>query len=363
MMDEMDLAGQALQVTPWRPEEYEQARTRLRAAMAKAGPLPEAAPVTPLVPLRGRGFSGAGHRHRGLGAKGKFGIGAGIAGVAAAAVAVALVATSTSQPAATTAGPAPRVPAATSPLMTLAARITAGRSTVPGDASLVIATKHLGSTVEVVYSLYTDSGSLYTGDDKKTLMAAVINNENQADGFNDVEKPARYAASGDLATARKMMAEASVGNDDYFLSYAARKKIWDKNLPALLALLRAKGSRVVPQMPTGQVLQDDINIAIWNGCQDALLWSGNDPQARAGVMRLLASIPNLTVVHSTTDGQPTLTITAGPKGFDNFTQVVTVSAATGLQISLVSSSPGVGTGGETDQNSRVTMAAVKAGKF
>jgi hypothetical protein len=361
-MDEMDLAGQALQVAPWRPGEYEQARTRLRAAVAEASPLPEAAPVTPLVPLRGRGFSGAGSRRRSMGARGKAGIGAGIVGVAAAAAAVALVATS--QPGATTARSAAGAPAATSPLVTLAARITAGHGTGPGDASLVIATKQLGGrTTEVVYALYTDSGSLYSGDNKKTLTAAVRKNENEAYGTNDVVKPARYAASGNLATARKLMAEASEGNDDYFLSYAARKKIWDKNLPALRALLRAKGSKVVPRMPTGQVLQDDINNAIWNGCQDALLWSGNAPQARAGVMRLLASIPNLTVVHSTTAGQPTLTITAGPKGFNNFTQVVTVSAATGLQISSVSSAPGVGTGGETDQDSRVTVAAVKAGKF
>ncbi len=363
MLDEMDLAGQALQVTLWRPEEYEQARTRLRAAMAEAGPLPEAALATAPVPLRGRGVPEAGRRRRHLGPRGKFGIGAGIAVAAAVALAVALAVAPASPPAATTAWPAPRASAATPPLMTLAARITAGRSTVPGDASLVIATKQLGSTTEVVYSLYTDSGSLYTGDDKKTLTAAVMKNENQADGFNDVEKPARYAASGDLATARKMMAEVSAGNDDYFLSYAARKKIWDENLSALRAVLRAKGSTAVPQMPTGQVLQDDINQVIWNGCQDALLWSGNDPQARAGVMRLLSTIPGLTVAHSTTDGQPTLIITAGPQGFGNFTQVLTVSAATGLPLSLVSSAPGAGTGRETDQNSRVTVAAIRAGKF
>jgi hypothetical protein len=197
-------------------------------------------------------------------------------------------------------------------------------------------------------------------------MTEVIKNENQADGLNIKEiSAARYAASGDLATARKMMAEASSPND-YFLSYAARKKVWDKNLPALRALLRekgAKGSELNPQMPTGQILQDDINNSIWDGCQDALQWAAADPQARAGVMRLLASIPAITVVHSTTDGQPTLTITAGPARFEGFTQVMTVSAATGLQISFVSSAPGVATGGETDRDSRVTVADVKAGKF
>ena len=34
-MDEMDLARQSLDVTPWRPEAYERARTVLRGAMAE----------------------------------------------------------------------------------------------------------------------------------------------------------------------------------------------------------------------------------------------------------------------------------------------------------------------------------------
>ena len=36
-VDEMDLAGQALEVTPWRPEAYERARATLRGAMAESG--------------------------------------------------------------------------------------------------------------------------------------------------------------------------------------------------------------------------------------------------------------------------------------------------------------------------------------
>jgi hypothetical protein len=368
----MDLASQALDVTPWRPEAYEQARARLQETMAESASRPEATPVPAVIPLRGRGFSRAGDQRRGtFSTRGKVGLGAGIGAVAAAAALVLVVtstpqsATPTSQPAAPT-GSATQAQAAISPLMTLAARISANSGTVKGNASLVIADKSPGGTAEVVYSLFTDNGAMYLGDDKQTLMTEVIKNENQADGLNIKEiAAARYAASGNLATARKMMAEASSPND-YFLSYAARKKIWDKNLPALRALLREKGatgSKLNPQMPTGQILQDDINNSIWDGCQDALQWTAADPQARTGVMRLLASIPDITVVHSMTDGQPTLKITAGPARFGGFTQVMTVSAATGLQISFVSSAPGVTTGGETDRDSRVTVADVKAGKF
>lgn len=357
----MDLASQALDVTPWRPEAYEQARTALRAAMAESGPRPEAAPVPAVAPMRGRGFSRADYRRRRtLGTRGKVGIGAGIAAVTAAAL--VLVTTSTPQPAAT-AGSASRAPAATSPLMSLAAHISAISGTVPGNASLVIDKPvYGGKLAPVVYSLYTDSGALYTGDDKQTLMRAVDQNDNQVESVNTHEiAAARYAASGDLATARKMMVNSFP--NDYFLSYAARKQIWEKNLPALRALLREKGSNLIPTMPTGQVLQDRINNSVWNGCQDALLWAGNDPHARAGVMRLLSTVPDLTVVNSTTDGQPTLTITAGPARFEGFRQVLTISAATGLPISSVSSGAGLPTGGETDQDSRVTVADIKAGKF
>ena len=76
-VDEMDLASQALDVTPWRPESYERARTVLRGAMAEAGTLQESAPMPEVVPVRGRGFSRAGSRRRGtLGTRGKVGIGA-----------------------------------------------------------------------------------------------------------------------------------------------------------------------------------------------------------------------------------------------------------------------------------------------
>jgi hypothetical protein len=365
IVDEMDLVGQALDVAPWQAEAYERARASLRGAMAESGPLPGAAPVPAVTPLRGRGSSRAGHRRRGtLGTGGKVGIGAGIGAVAAAAAALVLVATSTPQPATSTAptGSASHATAATSPLMTLAVSIKASDvGSLPGNATLVIANTNIGSRlVEVVYSLYTDSGALYLGHDKQTLMEEVAKNENQAESNNTRDvAAARYAASADLASARKRMVD--VTPNDYYLSYAARKKIWDKNLPALLTLLREKGSKLIPKMPTGQALQDLINNALWNGCQDALRWSANDPQARAGVMRLLSTIPDLTVVHSKTNGQPTLTITAAR--FQGIKQVLTVNAKTGEQVSSVETGAVLPTAVETDQDSRVTLAAVEAGKF
>ena len=83
------------------------------------------------------------------------------------------------------------------------------------------------------------------------------------------------------------------------------------------------------------------------------------------MLRLLSTLPEVTVVDSKTDGQPTLTITAGPAlfGAGSGDQVLTVSATTGIPVSSVESGGGLPTAVETDQVSRVTVAGIEAGKF
>jgi hypothetical protein len=369
-VDEMDLVRQALDVTPWRPEEYERARTVLRGAMAGSEPLREAALVPAAAPVPGSGFSRAGNRRRRtLGTKGKVGIGAGIGAIAAAA-ALVLVATSTPQPATPTsrlAGPtgsASSAPAANSKLMTLAARITEGAGAQPGNASLeIVRNISEGKVWQVYYGLFTDSGKLYSGDNKQTLMAAIAAHSNQADSSDFAEAAAaRYAVTGDLAKARVRMVDATP--NDFFLSLSARKKIWAEGAAARNALMRAKGIKTPLKMPTGKALQEEINNLLWTNATDALNWAGGDPEIRAGVLRLLSTIPEVAVVNSTTDGQPTLTITAGPAVFGGSgNQVLTVNATTGLPVNSVSTTPGVPAATQTYQVSRVTLAAIEAGKF
>jgi hypothetical protein len=360
-VDEMDLARQALDVTPWRPEEYERARAVLRGVMAESGSAEQTAPVW------GRGSSGAPRRRRTLSGRGKAGIGAGIAAVAAAA-AVVLASTSTPPPAPSarasgaSAGPSAR-PA--SKLATLAAFIEASRAAQPGNASLEIARQvNGGKLMQVVYALYTDSGHLYLGDDKQTLMAEVARHENQADFTNSRElAAARYAATGNLAAAVKQMVSALP--NDYYDSLAERKAIWAKGAAARAAIEKEKGMKTPIVMPTGKLLQQDIDNTLWTASTIVLSWGAGDPQIRVGVLRLLSTLSEVTVVDSKTDGQPTLTITAGPAlfGAGSGDQVLTVSAKTGVPVSSVESGGGLSTAVETDQVSRVTVAAIEAGKF
>jgi hypothetical protein len=265
----------------------------------------------------------------------------------------------------TTAGPtASRAPAVNSRLMSLAAFIKARSGPLPGNASLVIQKQVIGGKpMQAGYGLYTDSGDMYSGDDKQTLVAAVAQHANLADFTNAREiAAARYAAAGDLATARVRMVNALP--NDFFLSFAARKKIWEKGAAARQALMREKGIKTPLKMPTGKALQDDIDNSLWTASTIALSWGAGDPEIREGVLRLVSTIPEVTVADSTTGGQPTLTITAGPAVFGgDGEQVLTISARTGIPVSSVVTGRGMRTSVETFQISRVTLADIEAGKF
>jgi hypothetical protein len=327
--------------------------------------------------MQGRGFSRARSRRRGtLGTKGKAGIGAGIAAVAAGA-AVMLATTSAPQHAAPAAS-ASQAPAATSPLMSLAAHITASSGPLPGDASLIIQNVTIGGKqAPVIYNLYTDTGVYYAGATKQGLATAVAHHQ-ASDNSTDISlevAAARYAATGNLTTARERMALASGGNPlGLGLSPAARQKMWDKGLAQDEAILKEKGAKVkLPaNPPTGKALQSAVGNYVWMNSTAALFEGGGDPQVRAGVLRLVSTISGVTVANSTTNGQPTLTLTAGPKvnGGTPGKEVLVINAQTGMPISdwsgdLPPAQNGTPTPSSmtTYQITRVTLANVTAGKF
>ena len=363
-VDEMDLASQLKDAEPLRPEAYERARTTLRAAIAEPAP----ARVPDMGPLQR-----ARARRRGtVGTLGKIGIGAGI-GAVAAGVAVALVATSTAQPAspARSASPASKAPAVSSKLVTLAAAIKASSGNLRGNASLVIQTD-VGrpSPGNVTYNLYTDSGAYYGANNKEGITAAVDHHQNLAGSWLDARQvvtAARYAATGNLTIARQRMLNATPEQYEHLLSLspAARRKAWDKEIAKIRAVLKAKHAWPLP-VPTVKDLQNDINYEIWYNSSNALTYGAGNPQVREGVLRVLSTIPEVTVATATAGGQPALTLTAAPAlmGAGLPAQVVTVSATTGMPISLVNGTLGQKYYSNTTYRvSRVSMARVRAGRW
>lgn len=98
---------------------------------------------------------------------------------------------------------------------------------------------------------------------------------------------------------------------------------------------------------------------------DALTAGGGNPEVREGVLRLLSTVPEVTVTNSTTGGEPTLTLTAGSPLFDGGSpEVLTIDAKTGSPIKFSSAADGnVPSSVQTYKVSRVTLAGIEAGKF
>lgn len=365
MTDEMDLIGELKGAEPLRPEAYQRARTVLRAAMAEPGAVrvlgATSAEGTTMetTPVQDRGFTPAAQRRRKVGTARRVGIGAGV-GVAAAAAAVALVVTSPS-----TGGTVPAVgtatasaPAAGSPLVTLAAYIKAS-AWPAGDAWLVTTTQVRGTkTMQVLYTLYTDSDAIYSGDSVSGIKYAIAHNQDQmsSGGYAPLIKAAIRAATSSPAEARTLMLEAA-GDPLVGLSPAAQKAVWNKEQAAAQVLIKEKGGKAKPQPYSSQAVQQHFDNYVWTYSTEALSAGDGNTLVRQGVLRLLSTIPGVSVAYSTTNGKATLTITAGPEVFEgNGSEVLTIDAKTGMLVKDVSSTPGTPTAYTTYQSSRVTTA-------
>lgn len=354
-MDEMDLVSRLKDVPPLRPEAYERGREMLGAAMAES--------QTVRVPVRDQRSSWA--RNLRVGVLGKVGIGV-IGAVAVAVAAVAIVPADSSAPTSV----APVV--VDSRLVTLASNVKASSAPLSGDASLVIRTQTRPSGPPyITYNLYTDSGEIYVTDTRDQLPGAIDRGDNLAEAWHaSVLAAARFAATGDLTEARKQMVNASNNPWGLGLSPAEAQQVWDESQAEMLEIWGEKG---VPNpqprpRPTGKDLEDGINNTLWSNTLGALDSGAAHADVRAGVLRLLSTIPDVTVTNSTTNGQPSLILTAGAALFSGDGEhVLTINADTALPISSeFKVTPGQSDtvpSLETFESSRVTVADVRAGSF
>jgi len=323
---EMELVGRLRDVEPLRPEAFGQARTVLRAAMTgegSAGPAPARPPRRP--------------RRRTLAIRSTVGLGIGIA---AAAVAVALIPASARQPVAVHVRPPAGHPAAargtSTPLTRLAGYIKAHTGRPPGNATLVIRTQSYatGQPVRVV-DLYADSGAYYFASTESGLPAQIAARHDLGNGmFRREVAAALYAVNGNLAIARQRMADAPLD----------------------------PGTVPSGQSDQSAAITDNY---VWADSLDALSAGAGNPQVRMGVLRLMSTLPEVTVTNTTTDGLPTLTLTVGAPVFPGtYHEALTINADTGIPVAFA--------GGSTGQKpnvtiayqvSRVTLAAIAAGNF
>lgn len=330
---EMNLVGRLGEVEPLSDEVFDEARTVLQAAIATEGK----------APVRARSDRPK-RRRRALALRSGV-----VAGVAAAVAAVAIVVAMSGHP--------PTAPTTAkhvaSPLIQLADYVV--KSAAPsGDATLVARTTDLGGGKSVtVYDLYADNGEYFFSRTEAGLPEQVSADNNVAGGLFAREiAAAKLAATGDVQRAGEEMASAPL----------PAKYVPQTTTETVSASALAKEPGV---FHLGELVGTDYDNYVWENSQDALIAGAGDPQVRAGVLQLLATLPGVTVTSGTFDGRPTLVLTAGlyevgPGGIEQ----LTIDANTGIPISAASGaseaslSPGV-----TYQVSRVTTSDVAAGKF
>ena len=305
------------------------------------------------------------------------------AGLAVTAMAALVAVTATDTPTHHAAnGPSATSPAATSPgtqpaaagdqnhtLVELAAYITATAPRRAGNATLVARTQSYPDRTSIRgFDLYTDSGEYFYAETESGLPAAIKSGANQGDGeFAREIAAAEYAVNGNLAVADQRMAYAPFadgkppGNGQTAVWRAQDAQM----LARKLAAAHIKAPRLVQAAEAGTFSFDADNY-IWIDSEDALQAGAGNPEVRAGVLRILSTLPGITVAHSEVAGQPALTITATgtPDLIANYHETITINASTGIPISLVgganASAPSVTV---TYHVSRVTIAAIEAGRF
>ncbi|GAB2811568.1 hypothetical protein GCM10027200_09410 [Lentzea nigeriaca] len=348
----MDLMKKLSDVPSPSPEAYDRARTVLQTAMAE--------PVTTVVRPK-RWFSWPR---------------ASLAAVGAAAVAAAVVMSTTGGsvpvgPSTPEAAAPVAPPVVESPLVKLASDVKA--TALIGDSSLIIGTKMPAGLPEYTfYVVYTDKGQIFRGDSAKSLAASVARNEDTAVPFDaKVMAAAREAANGDVEKARIAMITASNNALGVGLSPAEADKAWADAQAQLAEEFRKIGKPVpAPRpRPTGQELENLISNHLWSNATHALFIGAANAEVRAGVLKLLATIKQVTVGKTDVDGQRALTITTGADilGGDA-SAVLTINADNGLPIldetvpnnnSPHPSKPGV----VKYKSSRVFLTDVAAGKI
>jgi hypothetical protein len=327
VVDEMEILGKCADVDPLPSEAYEQARAVLQAAIALDDSSGTIEAVRQPKWLRRPAIA--------------------CSGVAAAAAAAALVFVAI--PRHSPSDPAVSVHVA-SPLVRLADYVNSSPAPA-GNAALVArtTTSSNGSSV-TVYDLYADDGQYFFSQTEGGLAGQVNADNNLAAGlFAREVAAAKQAATGSVQIAAQNMADAA--NPSHVISPTQ-----NVNSAAIGAKEAATG-----RLQAGSLYDNWV----WEDSQDAIIAGAGEPQVRAGVLRILATLPDVTVKSGTSGGQPTLVLTAGPAELgDGYVEQLTINASTGIPMFFTGGEPGQTPAATVRyQVSRVTLSDIAAGKL
>jgi len=204
-------------------------------------------------------------------------------------------------------------------LLRVADHVRAETETV-GNATLVIRSQmYPGETPIVGADLYTDNGEYFFAHQKGGLGAQIAAGNNQADGLfaREVAAAKDAATTNDIDAARARMADAP-----------------DPSKPV------PPGETKVPKLKGAGGVVSRFDNYLWGDSLDALQAGAGNPQVRAGVLRLLATMNDVTVARTITDGQSTLTLTAsGPVFGQGYREQMVINADTGVPVRFIGGDP------------------------
>ncbi|MGI5499838.1 hypothetical protein [Lentzea sp. CA-135723] len=326
-----------------RPEAYDRARAALDAAMVE----PESTVVRPRRWLSWPKVS--------------------VAALGAAAVVTAVVIGTTTGGGVPANEPVAAPPAVDSPLVKLASQVQAAGART-GDASLIIkSVVAKDGSPYTFYTVYTDNGQTFHGEKPSDVTAAVRKGQNQATPFDaKVMEAARLAADPANVDKARIAMMDPLGSKGLGLSPAEQDALWEKGYAEKSrSITEAGGQAPAPKpRPTGKEWENLLSNHLWSNSTYALFIGAANPEVRAGVLNLLATMPEAKVGKGEVDGQATLILTgdASIQGGSG-SHVVTIDAGTGLPIR---SEVVPGTDKQSVANyrsSRVNLGDVAAGKI
>ncbi|MCU4187179.1 hypothetical protein K6U06_22645 [Acidiferrimicrobium sp. IK] len=259
------------------------------------------------------------------------------------------------------------VPGGNQTLTQLASYITANPAQQPGDATLVQRTQsYPGRAPMQGFDLYTDSGKYFYSETESGLPAAIKSNANLDSGVSAREvAAAEYAATGDLTVAAHRMAYAPFADGKPPTESATQRALDAQMVAQKLAAAGKSDPGLIQKVKDGTGTFDTDNY-IWMDSEDALQAGSGNPQVRAGILRLLSTLPGITVTHTQAAGQAALAISASgqPDLPANYRETITIGAATGIPISFVGATNGAAPSVTVSCHvSRVTVANIEAGRF
>ena len=163
-----------------------------------------------------------------------------------------------------------------------------------------------------------------------------------------------------MATARARMAVANI-----IPGTSPRQVANQAVIEKLKAIDKERGIKYAPPKPlTAEQKKEQADSLIWMNSLDALTAAPENANVRAGVLAIMATMPNVKVTHTTTAGQPTLTLAdSWPELTEGLVESLVINASTGSPVALFNTSPGQPLNATYYHAFRVTLADIEAGKF